>query len=158
MDINITKSSMREAEILLKIQTEAFKGDLKKYKDYDSSPAAESLEFFIYRMNHSLHYTIHMDGKIAGAICLVKMSDTHYYLFRIFLSPRYQNRGLGTKIMTKIERQFPKVKKWSLDTPKDNVRNRHFYEKFGYKQTGEVKVNERLTLIQYEKKVKRNPP
>lgn len=158
MDIKISKSSMKEAGSLLKIQTEAFKEDLKKYKDYDSSPAAESLDFFKYRMENSLHYTIFVDGEMAGGICLVKVSDAHYYLFRIFLRPKYQNKGLGTKILSKIEKQFPRVRKWSLDTPRDNERNRHVYEKFGYKKTGELKVNEILTLIKYEKKIKRQPP
>lgn len=158
MDIKISKSNLKETEPLLKIQTEAFKKDLKRYKDYDSSPAAESLDFFKYRMNHSLHYTIYIDEKIAGGICLLKVADSHYRLFRIFLDPKFQNKGLGTKILSAMEKQFPKVKKWSLDTPKDNERNRHFYEKFGYKQTGEMKVNERLTLIEYEKKIKRDPP
>ncbi len=158
MDIKIARTNMKEAEPLLNIQKEAFQADLKKYKDYDSSPAAESLDFFKYRINNSLHYTLYMDGKIAGGICLVKITDTHYRLFRIFLSPKFQNKGLGTKILSKMEKQFTKVEKWSLDTPKDNERNRHFYEKFGYQKSGEFQVNERLTLIEYEKKTKRKPP
>ncbi|WP_066062907.1 GNAT family N-acetyltransferase [Neobacillus soli] len=153
MDFKITKTKMIEAETLLKIQKEAFQADLKKYKDYDTSPAAEPLEFFKYKINHSFHYTIFIGGKIAGGICIVKIKETHYRLFRIFLSANIQNRGLGSKILTQLERKFPHVKEWSLDTPKDNVRNRHFYEKLGYKKIGEQKVNERLVLIEYVKKI-----
>lgn len=154
MDLKITRTKMNEAETLLNIQKEAFQSDLKKYKDYDSSPAAEPLDFFKYKLEHSLHYTIFLNGKISGGICLVKITDTHYRLFRIFLSPNLQNRGLGSKVLTHIEKKFPQVKEWSLDTPKDNARTRHFYEKFGYKKTKEFKVNDRLTLIEYEKKIK----
>ncbi|MFZ7943272.1 MULTISPECIES: GNAT family N-acetyltransferase [Bacillaceae] len=154
MKLNIARTKMSEAEALLTIQREAFQSDLKKYKDYDSSPAAEPLDFFKYKLNQSLHYTIFLNGKISGGICIVKITDTHYRLFRLFLSPAIQNRGLGSKILTQLEKKFPQVKEWSLDTPKDNARTRHFYEKFGYKKTKEFKVNDRLTLIEYEKKIK----
>jgi ribosomal protein S18 acetylase RimI-like enzyme len=154
MDVKITKTSLNEADALLKLQKEAFTADIKKYKDYDSSPAGESLEFFKYRINNSYHYTIFINGNLAGSICIVKVSDTHYRLFRIFLGIQYQNKGLGSKILTQMEKKFPQVKTWSLDTPKENRRNRHFYEKFGYKKTGEFKVNDRLTLVEYEKRMK----
>ncbi|WP_066367594.1 GNAT family N-acetyltransferase [Neobacillus fumarioli] len=155
MEVKINKTSLTEADKLLSIQREVFASDLKKYKDYDTSPATETIDFFKYRINHSYHYTMFVDGKIAGGVCIVKVSDTHYRLFRIFLSPSYQNIGLGSKILAQIEKKFPQVKTWSLDTPKDNRRNRHFYEKLGYRKTGEFAVNERLILIEYEKKIKK---
>nr|WP_310361488.1 GNAT family N-acetyltransferase [Neobacillus drentensis] len=109
------------------------------------------MDYFFFRMQNSLHYSIFVDSRLAGGICLVKQTKDHNYLYRIFLGSEFQNKGLGSKILQELERQFPKVKKWSLDTPKDNRRNRHFYEKFGYKKTGEQQVNEYLTLINYEK-------
>ncbi|ETI68117.1 GNAT family N-acetyltransferase [Neobacillus vireti] len=154
MALKIEKTKLSEAAALLSIQKEAFQADLKKYRDFESSPAAETLEFFKYKINNSFHYTIFLDGKIAGGICVVKVSDTHYRLFRIFLHPSCQDRGLGGKLVSSIEKNFPKVKTWSLDTPKDNRRNRYFYEKLGYQKQGEYKVNDRLTLIEYQKIVK----
>lgn len=151
MKFKIIPSKHAEAKELLKIQKEAFHSDLIKYKDYRTSPATESLDYFFFRMQNSLHYSIFVDGRLAGGICLVKQTKDHNYLYRIFLGSEFQNKGLGSKILQELERQFPKVKKWSLDTPKDNRRNRHFYEKFGYKKTGEQQVNEYLTLINYEK-------
>ncbi|MBU8915201.1 GNAT family N-acetyltransferase [Bacillus sp. FJAT-29953] len=151
MKFKIIPSKLAEANELLKIQKEAFHSDLIKYKDYQTSPATESLDFFFFRMQNSLHYSILVEGRLAGGICLVKQSKDHHYLYRIFLGSEFQNKGLGSKILHELERQFPKVKKWSLDTPKDNHRNRHFYEKFGYKKIGEQQINEYLTLINYEK-------
>ena len=151
MIFNLVPSKHSEANELLKIQKEAFHSDLIKYKDYHTSPATESLDYFFFRMQNSLHYSIFVDGRLAGGICLVKQTKNHYYLYRIFLGSEFHNKGLGSKILQQLERQFPKVKKWSLDTPMDNRRNRHFYEKFGYKKTGEQQINEYLTLINYEK-------
>jgi ribosomal protein S18 acetylase RimI-like enzyme len=153
MGLKIEKTKINEVHELLAIQKKAFRPDLKKYKDYKTNPASEEVDFLIYRINHSMHYTIFIDGTIAGGICIIKRSDTHFRLFRIFISPEYQNKGLGSNIISKMESTFPKVKTWSLNTPKDNRRNRHFYEKLGYKKNGEAKINDRLTLIEYKKKI-----
>ena len=151
LNIKIVPSKKAEANELLKIQKEAFYSDLIKYKDYHTNPAAESLDYFLFRMQNSLHYSIYIDGRLTGAICLVKQTKDHYYLYRIYFGPEFQNKGYGSKILQQLEGKFPQVKKWSLDTPKDNRRNRHFYEKFGYKKMGEHKINDYLTLILYEK-------
>jgi ribosomal protein S18 acetylase RimI-like enzyme len=151
LSIKIVPSKSAEANELLKIQKEAFYSDLIKYKDYHTNPAAESLDYFLYRMQNSLHYSISINGRLAGGICLIKQTKDHYYLYRVFLGSEFQNKGYGSKILKQLEGQFPQVKKWSLDTPKDNRRNRHFYEKFGYTKIGERQINEYLTLIYYEK-------
>ncbi len=151
LKIKIVQSNKEEVNELLKIQKKAFYSDLLKYKDYQTSPATESIESFYFRMQNSLHYSIFIDGSLAGAICLKKQSNDHYYLYRIFLGPEFQNKGYGSRILQQLERKFPDVKRWSLDTPKNNRRNRQFYEKFGYKKISEQKVNEYLTLFIYEK-------
>lgn len=43
MKIEVYKTKVNEAEILLHIQKEAFAADLEKYEDYDSIPATEKL-------------------------------------------------------------------------------------------------------------------
>jgi ribosomal protein S18 acetylase RimI-like enzyme len=151
MKLSLKRSKITEADSLFNIQKEVFQSDLKKYQDYDSSPATEHIDFFRYRLNQSLHYTVYIDEKISGGVCILILTDTHFHLFRIFLRSDCQNNRIGTTIMNDIERKFPTVKTWSLNTPKDNVRNRHFYEKLGYRKTGEQKINSRLTLIEYQK-------
>ena len=154
MKFKILPSKNTEAYELLKIQREAFYSDLMKYKDYDTNPATESLEYFLFRMQNSLHYSIFVEDKLAGGICIVIQTYTHYYLSSIFLSSRFQNKGLGSKIVQELERRFPHVRKWSLHTPKDDHRNRHFYEKLGFKKTGKEPINQYLTLINYEKNMR----
>ena len=51
----------------------------------------------------------------------------------------------------------PEVKTWKLDTIKQEPRNCHLYEKCGFVRTGQEEVvNERLTLVFYEKHVVEN--
>lgn len=153
VDIEIIKTNVHEAETLLDIQKQAFQSDFEKYKDYQTSPAVESLNSLINRILFSQHYTVYIQNKMAGAIDIRRISPDYFRLQQICLKAEYQNHGYGTKIINMIEKKFPKVKKWSLNTPKDNLRNRHFYEKAGYYIVGETRINRRLTLIEYEKKI-----
>ncbi|TWT00115.1 N-acetyltransferase [Planomicrobium sp. CPCC 101079] len=76
-----------------------------------------------------------------------------YRLNRIFLSNKYQNQGLGSKIMQLIEKEFPAAVEWNLDTPHLNNRNHHFYEKLGYQKVGQLQITEKFFLYDYVKKV-----
>ncbi|MFJ6210225.1 GNAT family N-acetyltransferase [Lysinibacillus sp. NPDC092081] len=72
----------------------------------------------------------------------------------MFISKKYQNKGLGSQIMKLVEGEFPLAVEWVLDTPHLNSRNHHFYEKIGYKKIGQHQINEKLILIDYTKKIK----
>ncbi|WP_439876649.1 GNAT family N-acetyltransferase (plasmid) [Bacillus mycoides] len=153
MEITITKTKVNEAKSLLEIQKKAFQADLEKYQDYDSSPATEKIERLIRKINMVHHYTIFINGMIVGGIDVRELSNNHYRLNRIFLDPDFQSKGLGSQIMQLIEEKYQNATKWSLDTPKENIKNHHFYQKFGYKIVGEHQITDKLTLLDFEKQL-----
>jgi len=57
----------------------------------------------------------------------------------IFIDPAHQKKGLGRQALLGIEKQYPKVKKWRLETPGENLGLHRFYESLGYVKTGEMK-------------------
>lgn len=151
MDIKIQRTNVNEVEALLNIQMKAFKEDLNIYQDYETSPATESKERLLRKINNSFHYTVFMGDVIIGGIEVRKLSETQFYLNRVYLSPDYQNHGIGFKLMKFVESEFPEALEWTLSTPYLNYRNHHFYEKFGYKKIGEQKITEKLILLDYIK-------
>ncbi|OZV10646.1 hypothetical protein CIW83_19170 [Tissierella sp. P1] len=151
MEIKIQRTRINEAEILLDIQKKAFKEDLEKYEDYDTSPATEPIEKLIRKINNSFHYTVFLDDIIIGGIEVRKLSDTQFYLNRLYLSPKYQNKGIGAKLMEFIESEFSEALEWTLSTPYMNYRNHYFYEKFGYEKISEHTITEKLILFDYIK-------
>lgn len=92
MEIKIQRTTINEAEVLLDVQREAFKEDLDKYQDYDTSPATEPIEKLIRKINNSFHYTIFQENTIIGGIEVRKVSETQFYLNRVYLSPNFQNQ------------------------------------------------------------------
>lgn len=53
MDISLVKSGLSEASTIHEMQIKAFMPLLDKYQDFDTSPANESIERIISRMNQS---------------------------------------------------------------------------------------------------------
>ncbi|MBS4173033.1 GNAT family N-acetyltransferase [Bacillus sp. FJAT-49736] len=151
MDIKVLKTKVEDAQALLDIQREAFHDDLEKYRDFAGSPAAETMNSLFQKIIFAQHYTIYIKGMIAGSIDIRRISETHYVLNQICLSPSFQNQGYGMKVLKMVEEMYPKAKKWTLKTQKDNVKNRHFYEKAGFILIGEEKLTQQLTLVEYEK-------
>lgn len=84
-------------------------------------------------------YKIVKGGAIVGGI-VVQPDPRHnprsWYLSRIWLVPEWQNQGLGGKALAFIESTAPAARVWHLETPAYSLRNRHFYEKHGYRQVG----------------------
>ena len=90
---------------------------------------------------------IEANSKIIGQICA--LSGQHQYfidtyseynmtgnvnvIFCIYVLPEFKNKGIGKMAMEYIEQLHP-ADKWILDTPKVSLKNKHFYEKCGYKQ------------------------
>lgn len=149
----LKRSTIHEAAVLLDIQKEAFQEDLITYEDYETNPVNEPIERLIKKIQLFIHYTIWIDGEIAGGADVRDNGDGKYRLNRVFLSKQYQNKGFGTELINLIEAQFPLAKEWALDTPYLNTRNHHFYEKLGYKRQGQHQVNHKLILIDYVKKM-----
>lgn len=69
------------------------------------------------------------------------------------LPPKWQGRGYGAQALQLLEAMYPTAKTWMLDTPADSERNRHFYEKAGYRVVGESTPPGAPTLVLLEKQV-----
>jgi ribosomal protein S18 acetylase RimI-like enzyme len=149
MEITIERAKLEDALKLIDVQSLSFLEDFEKYGEcpsYQEKPAD-----MINMIKTAIIYKMIIDDKIIGDIIVRKRDDGSYYLRTIAVIPACQSLGIGTKAIDFIEKDNPDGKVWRLITPEGSYRNRHFYEKIGYKKMGEKHQSERLTLIQYQK-------
>lgn len=150
--LDIRKANVQEASALQYIEQAAFKEDIDRYGDRPDCPANESLESLVYKIQKYDYYAIYENDKcIGGADIRISSDSTKCRLARIYLDPRYQNLGIGKKVMLELESYYPSVTSWSLDTPHLNLRNHHFYESLGYDRQYTKTVDDVLKLFEYEK-------
>ena len=67
------------------------------------------------------------------------------------MHPSYQDRGIGTRLMTEIESAFPGAARFELFTGHRSERNFHLYRKLGYRPCRQERVSDALALICLEK-------
>ncbi len=86
----------------------------------------------------SLLSIIEVDGAPAGRFRVVRFPD-RIFLGGIQIHPAYQNRGIGTRLITElIEESRSTGKPVQLDVDRTNVRARKLYERLGFERVGET--------------------
>lgn len=142
------KVSDSDVEILIDVAIKAFQEDKIKYGVIP--PEIDTIEWHVANIVNGMYYKIVLNDNIIGAINLYDLGNNSVRIGSIFIDPEYQNQGIGTESIKFIEKKYPNTKKWSLDTPYQNYRNHHFYEKHGYVKVDEIKPKRGIDFRVYE--------
>jgi RimJ/RimL family protein N-acetyltransferase len=143
-----------DIETVWKMQVEAFSELLEKYRDFELSPAAESMDKVAARFGQpwTTYYFIMADEEKAGVIRVVDKKDgSRKRISPIWIMPEYRNKGYAQQAILEAEKIYGSDH-WCLDTILQEKGNLHLYEKLGYHQTGRIdKINDRMDIVYYEK-------
>ena len=155
MNVKLVRVGIESAELIWKMQVEAFAKLYEKYHDTETSPATEPIEKVIKRLQQpfTYYYLIECDKKIVGAIRVVdkKEEGKSKRISPIFVLEQFQNRGIAQKAIMEAEK-IHGSEHWELETILEEKGNCYLYEKMGYHKTGKIeKLNDRLTLVYYKK-------
>lgn len=151
--IRIPLAETDDAKRLKTISMNAFQSDFETYGEYP--PGIPSVDWHRDEIRKGYYHKIEYDGNLAGGICLITCQNQEMEIRYFYISPEYQNKKIGTRVMALIEKKYKKIKKWWLFTPYKEFRNHYFYEKLGYKKVGESQPieNDAFTLFRYEKEI-----
>ncbi|WP_226679999.1 GNAT family N-acetyltransferase [Sutcliffiella horikoshii] len=155
MEITLEKTRCEDASFIFVMQQKAFKPLLEKYRDFETSPANETVDKVITRINNpnGEFLKILVDDTIVGAINVVKKESSHW-IIPMFILPEYQGKGIAQKVINSVEEMFIDATSWELATILEEGRNCYLYEKMGYVKTNITKnINEHTNLIFYKKEI-----
>lgn len=161
VEVKLLRANISDAKEIHAMQVEAFKELLEKYQDFDTNPGNESVEKVEARLKQdfTFYYFICIGQQKAGAIRVVdkKEAGKNKRISPVFVLPEFQGKGIAQKAIRLCEEVHGNGNgNWELDTILQEPGNCHLYEKMGYRQTGKTEViNEKLTLVFYEKKEKK---
>ena len=159
IEIELKLATTEDAQLLHKLQVEAFLPLYEKYHDDDMSPAKESLERVIEKIEeeYSEFYLIYFEKQAVGGIRIrhhhkgVKVEHVSW-ISPLFIIPSFQGNGIAQRVIHQVFSLYPETFTWKLDTIKQETGNCHLYEKCGFVRVGEAQViNEQMTLVEYEK-------
>lgn len=155
MNVKLTKAECTDLETILQMQREAFAELLKKYRDFDTSPANETIDKISFRFSlpETTYYFIMVEQTKVGVIRVVDFADgkSSKRISPIFIMPPYRGRGYAQQAIKEAEKLHGTAN-WQLETILQERGNCYLYEKMGYRRTGKTEIiNDRLTLAYYEK-------
>lgn len=110
-------------------------------------PGFDSVHMQRYHARTGLYGKIMYQGTLAGVVLVSTTGREHARIDRLYLRPSCQGAGIGSLVLDLIERKYPQITHWSLDSIRNSPRNLHFYEKNGYVRSGEDEA-----YVYYEKK------
>ena len=155
MELILKRATCEDAELIWKMQIEAFSDLYEKFQDTDTSPATEPLEKILSRLRQcfTYYYIIEVEKNIVGALRVVdkKEKGSAKRISPIFILKKYRNMGIAQAAIIEAERIHGNDN-WELDTILSEKGNCYLYEKMGFKSTGKTeKVNDKMTLVFYQK-------
>ena len=137
MSLKLLKASTSDALTLNGISKRAFDSDVMVGADTAGGPPGYMSVPFHTKMARQGHlYKLTDEGLIVGGM----------NIGRIFVEPEHFRKGYGVFMMQEIEKLFPEVKEYTLDTPVWNTRTNAFYSKLGY-----TEIKRDKELVYYSK-------
>ncbi len=156
--VELVKATEKDVDELHRMQVEAFMPLYEIYHD-DMSPVNESKERILWKITEEIShfYFIVFEGKKVGAVRAIRdrslNDDSVMWISPIFILPEFQDLHLGEAAVKRLFEMWDNKTTWKLSTIKQEERNRHFYEKLGFKLLDwEENVNEKMDLVMYERR------
>ena len=150
----LKKATEDDMKTIWKMQVRAFSDLLEKYRDYETSPAAEGFEKVLarYRQPWTTYYFILVQDEAVGAIRIVDKKDgSRKRISPVWIMPEHRNKGYAQAAITAAE-QIYGASHWCLETILQEAGILHLYEKMGYHQTGRIdRINDRMDIVCFEK-------
>ena len=134
MSLRLIKAGTSDALTLNGISKRSFDSDALIGGPLSGGPPGYMSVPFHTKMARQGHlYKLTDDGLIVGGAILFLTGD-ELNVGRIFVAPEHFRKGYGIFMMREIEKLFPAVKEFTLDTPVWNTRTNSLYSKLGYQE------------------------
>jgi ribosomal protein S18 acetylase RimI-like enzyme len=117
----------------------------------------QSIEFLTNQIeNHQIYFPLAKAGDELVGLSTTYMPEDTIVMFRLYVSPQQQRKGIGALLLTNVIEHFQDAKKIQLHVEVMNSKGQSFYKKQGFKEIKreeEKVVNEVIELILMEKQL-----
>jgi ribosomal protein S18 acetylase RimI-like enzyme len=150
--VDIKKSSIDDVEEILRLQKQSYLSEAELYNDYGIKPLTQTLDDIKQDFSKQIFLKAVTDDNttIVGSVKAYQQNDT-VFIGRLAVDPKYQNKGIGAKLMISIEEIVESAKRFELFTGHKSVKNIYLYQKLGYREFKRIPINDSLTMVYLEK-------
>jgi ribosomal protein S18 acetylase RimI-like enzyme len=138
------------AHDVLSVQIPSYKVEAKIIDYYDIPPLKDTVETL--QACNETFFGYYIQEKLCGAIA-IKIEKNVMDIHRLIVSPYHFRKGIAKRLLEFIENNYQDIKTIIVSTGAKNVPAVNFYLKNGFTNTGEISVNEWLTLASFQKNI-----
>ena len=150
----IKKARKEELEEILKLQYLAYQSEARLFGDMDIPPLKQTLEEVYEEFEKgTVLKAVDEEGGIIGSVRAYQEEGT-VYIGKLMVHPNMQKRGIGTKLLLEMEKEYPN-QRYELFTSTKSISNIRLYEKLGYEIFKEEAATQELQFV-YLQKVRRD--
>lgn len=147
--MNIIPAEPEDLQEILALQRLAYQSEAQLVGTDDIPPLRQTLAGLRREMRAGVILKAVEDGRIIGSVRGQVRGNT-LYIGRLFVHPDRQRGGIGTRLLSEMERICPH-RRCELFTSTRSEDNLRFYEKRGYRRFRTQEISDDLTLIYLEK-------
>lgn len=149
--MEIKRAQPEDLAPILELQKICYRENALRYNDFSIAPLTQTLEVFEKEFEDGLVLKAVEGSEIVGSIRAYQKDGT-CFIGRLIVHPDHQNRGIGKRLMSALEKSFPAVNRFELFTGFRDEKNLYFYSKLGYQPFRQVKIREDFYLVFLEKR------
>jgi len=152
-NLQIKRAGVQDAEAILNLQKLAYLSEAEIYNNDSIPPLTQTLEEIRVEFDHQIFLKALINERIVGSVRAYETTGT-CHIGRLVVHPGFQNMGIGSRLMNKIEAIFENAKRFQLFTGDNSERNLYLYQKLGYREFQRQKFQENLVLVYLQKDTK----
>ncbi len=146
----IERATTLDAKEILALQKLAYISEAEIYNDFTIQPLHQTIVEITSEIEMQYVLKCVVNDRIVGSV-RAYMTEGTCLIGKLIVHPKFQNQGIGTKLLKEIENHFNRAKRFELSTGSKSEKNLHLYRKQGFEIFKSEKVNEALTLVFMEK-------
>lgn len=146
----IEKAQKDDLETILRLQYLAYQSEAKLFNDPDIPPLKQTIDEVINEFNQGIVLkAVDENNAIIGSVRAYS-DNGNVYISKLMVHPEMQKKGIGTRLLSEIEKEYPS-QRYELFTSTKSISNIRLYEKLGYRFFKEVPITEDLHFVYLEK-------
>jgi ribosomal protein S18 acetylase RimI-like enzyme len=146
----IDRAGRTDAAEILELQKLAYRSEALLYDDWSIPPLTQTIDEISKEFDDMAFLKACEAGEIIGSV-RASMHDGVCAVGRLIVHPDHQRKGLGSRLLTAIEMEFPSAKRFELFTGSRSEGNIRLYERAGYRIVRTARLSPRVELVFMEK-------
>jgi ribosomal protein S18 acetylase RimI-like enzyme len=152
--VNLLISPVQPADVgeVLTLQRAAYITEAQLYGDALLPALTQTYEELGAELRSSLALKAAIGHRMVGA-CRARLDGSVLHIGRLTVAPDLQGRGIGTRLLTAIEREVAgKVDRYTLFPGHLSLANIRLYERHGYTEVRREELKPGVVLVHLEKR------